>query len=75
MEPAYRSGDRLVTFNWSSISDGDVIVFKLGSTLFVKRVSKISGNLYFVGGDNKKLSTKFKPIKHNQIIGKVIFKY
>lgn len=35
----------------------------------------MSGQNIFVEGDNKKLSSKLKPIKFSQIVGKVILKY
>lgn len=75
MEPAYKPGDRVVTFNWVNPNMGDVIVFKLGKAHFIKRITKFENGQIKVGGDNKSVSSKFNPIKMNQMIGKVILKY
>lgn len=75
MEPTYFPNDRVLTFNWIKPKAGDVIVFWDGSRNFIKRVDFIKNSLVRVYGDNKKMSSKFKPINKSQIVGVVILKY
>ena len=75
MEPAFYDGDHVLTFNWIKLKTGDVVVFKSGDIWKIKRVIKTSADLIFVAGDNKKFSTKEKPVKKRDIIGKVILRY
>lgn len=75
MEPGYLSGDHVLTFNWRKVVAGDVVVFKLKGVNFIKRINKIKGDWVYVFGDNKVKSSKVGPIKKDQIIGRVIWKY
>lgn len=75
MLPAFKPGDRVVTFNWAKPKIGDVVVFKEGEKNFIKRVKNIKGTTYYVFGDNKKESSRVAPFSKNKIIGKVIYKY
>lgn len=75
MEPSFREGNHVLTFNWVRPKVGDVIVFRVSNSFVVKRVRRMSGQNIFVEGDNKKMSSKLGPIKIGQIVGKVIFKY
>lgn len=75
MEPFLRHGDHVLTFNWGKPKVGNVIVFMVFGDFFIKRISKILNQEAFVEGDNKKLSSKLKPIKFREIVGKVILKY
>lgn len=75
MFPTFIDGDHVLTFNWSKILVGNAVVFKSDSKNYLKRIKKISEDLIYLEGDNKKQSSKFKPIKLKQIIGKVILKY
>lgn len=75
MQPSFNPGDHVLTFNWATPKLGDVVVFKLGKDLFIKRITKFENGEIKVDGDNKSVSSKFRPIKFSQIIGKVILKY
>lgn len=75
MLPSYKSGDRVLTLNWFLPKKGDVVVFKSGKILKIKRVINMSADLIFIAGDNKKLSSQEKPVERQNVIGKVIVKY
>ena len=75
MLPVYKPGDHVLTFNWQSVKKGDVVVFKANGKFFIKRVVKLENNLVFIAGDNLHVSSKFSPIKLEQIIGRVVAKY
>jgi len=75
MEPSYREGERVLTFNWGKPRLGDVIVFKQKDKFYIKRVELITAGKITVSGDNKKLSSKFKPIDLRQVVGRVVLKY
>lgn len=75
MFPAYKPGDHVLTFNWGYIKAGDVIAFDVGLKHFIKRVERVRSGLYYVYGDNRRESAKMGPIKKEQIVGKVVFRY
>jgi phage repressor protein C with HTH and peptisase S24 domain len=75
MESAFNEGEHVLTFNCGGLKENDAVVFKSNSTYFIKRINRIAGDQVFVSGDNKKLSSIFKPINRAQIVGKVILKY
>lgn len=75
MEPVYRHGDHVLTFNWVQLKKGDVIVFKNEEKNFIKRIDKLDDGKVYVSGDNKLRISLISPIKQDQIIGKVILKY
>lgn len=74
MEPNYTQGEHVLTFNWVEPKKGQAIIYFEGK-YFIKRIKSINNNLIEVAGDNIKMSAKMKPIKKDQIIGKVILKY
>ena len=75
MEPSYYEGDRVLTFNFSKLKKNDVVVFRFSGQFHLKRIIRIENGLFYVDGDNKYVSTKYRPIKRELIIGKVVFKY
>lgn len=75
MLPSYKPGDHVLTFNWTNVKKGDVVVFCSPTRYFIKRVDKYVDNYVYVSGDNKRQRAKVKPIKADQIVGKVILKY
>ena len=78
MEPAFKEGERVLTFNFFSPQKRDVVVLKKSPKMMLKRVSKASRNSYFVLGDNLENSTDsrhFGPVQKGEIIGKVLLKY
>lgn len=42
---------------------------------YIKRVDKISGDLFYTSADNKNQSTRVYKVKKEQIVGKVFLKY
>lgn len=81
MSPTYSPGDNvLVSFLpliFSKPRKGDVVVFEKYNRLYIKRISKIEKEKYFLVGDNKKDSMdsrRFGLVSDNQIRGKVIRK-
>lgn len=75
MEPSFREDDHVLTFNWSRLRIGNVIVFEKDGRHFIKRVEKIAkGNIY-VTGDNQSESAKIGPVTFKEVIGRIILKY
>ncbi len=75
MEPNFYEGDHVLTLNWIKPKVNDVVVFKNEGNFYLKRITKIKRDLFYVGGDNLKRSSRFGVIKKSQIIGKVVMKY
>lgn len=73
MLPAFKPGDRVLTFNWSRIKSGSSVVFKKRNKYYVKRVVGINKGMVAIAGDNKAKSSKMGPIKNDQIVGRVIW--
>jgi len=79
MEPTIKNGETVlassIPFLFSNPKVGDVVVFKKNEKVFIKRITKIDGEKYFVGGDNKKDSLdsrKIGLVERSGIAGKVI---
>ena len=84
MEPAYRSGDRLFIshliyfFRRPRIKEVIVLGDPRTDRLILKRIEGVSGDDYFVSGDNLEASTDsraFGPVTKKDILGKVILRY
>lgn len=75
MIPDYRPGDYVVTFNWTDVRAGDVVIFKVNGKNYIKRVRKNLKDLVEVVGDNEKESSKVGPVKRSDIIGRVVLLY
>ncbi len=73
--PIYKPGDHVLIFNWGGFYAGDVVVFKKGGKNLIKRITKTSDGQIYVRGDNKVKSVVVDPIKQEDVVGKVIFKY
>ena len=81
MEPLLLHGDKILTTNifylFKSPQINDIVVFKDITNVFVKRITKIINDKYFVSGDNQNdsLDSKdFGAISKSQILGKFIYK-
>ncbi|MEK7168569.1 MAG: S26 family signal peptidase [Patescibacteria group bacterium] len=81
MEPLFLHGDKILTTNifylFKSPQINDIVVFKDITNVFVKRITKIINDKYFVSGDNQNdsLDSKdFGAISKSQILGKFIYK-
>ncbi len=78
MYPTLKSGEYLLVNKFAKkFFVGDIVVFKLGEKFLVKRVTKISGDKYFVVGDNQSDSLdseSFGAISKNSVVGKVFTK-
>ncbi len=75
MIPDYKPGDYVVTFNWTDVRAGDVVIFKMNGKNYIKRVQKKLKDLVEVAGDNDKESSKVGPVKRSDIIGRVVLLY
>jgi len=75
MEPAFFEGDHVLTFNWVSSKKRDVVVFSQNNNYFLKRVERLRGDLIWVLGDNREMSSRLASIKKTQVIGRVVLKY
>jgi type IV secretory pathway protease TraF len=65
-----------IPFIFSNPKKNDIVAFRLGNEIFIKRISKIENNKYFLEGDNKNDSfdsRKLGTIERKNILGKVIF--
>ena len=79
MEPILKNGDIVLinrlAYVFSSPKKGDIIAAKINKKVFIKRITKIDNNKFFLCGDNQKDSLdsrKFGLISKKDIIGKVI---
>lgn len=81
MEPLFLHGDKILTtslfYLFKSPRINDIVVFREKNKIFLKRITKIKKNKYFISGDNQNdsLDSKdFGAISKNQILGKFIYK-
>lgn len=79
MEPALQNGDDVLVnklaYLFASPQKGDIVAAKVNGKVFIKRISAINKDQYFLVGDNPEdsLDSKnFGSITRKQIIGKVI---
>lgn len=79
MEPKINNGSFFLAsslpFVFRKPRIGDIVIFKSGDRIIVKKISKIESNKYIIKGENEMDSFKFKPIKRNEILGKVVCKF
>ncbi|MDP2632425.1 MAG: S24/S26 family peptidase [Candidatus Curtissbacteria bacterium] len=75
MIPDYKPGDYVVTFNWTDVRAGDVVIFKLNGKNHIKRVQKKLKDIVEVAGDNEKESSRVAPVRRADIIGRVVLLY
>ena len=75
MVPDYKPGDYVITFNWTDVRAGDVVIFKVNGKNYIKRVKKKLKGLVEVTGDNEKESSPVGPVKREDIIGRVVLLY
>lgn len=80
MEPTLRQGQSVlvssIPFFIAKPKIGDIVVFRKDQKVFIKRISKVDGNKFFVCGDNEQDSFDSRVIgwvKKEDILGKVIF--
>ena len=80
MEPTLTQGKSIlvssIPFIFSKPKVGDIVAFKKDGKTFIKRITKINGEKYFISGDNEKDSLdsrKFGWINKSDILGKVIY--
>jgi len=81
MEPTLSQGQTVlasfIPFLFSKPKVDDIVAFRKGEKMFIKRISKINGEKYFVSGDNKEDSMdsrRFGWILKKDIVGKVVYK-
>jgi signal peptidase I len=81
MEPSFKNGSFVlissIPYLFVVPKVGDTIAFQKEDKVFVKRVTKINGEKYFVKGDNEKDSMDSRRlgwIKRKEIVGKVIYR-
>ena len=64
----------IIPYLFKNPKKGDVIIFKTGSKLLIKRILSVKGKKYQAGGDNIGHSRDFGNLKKSDILGKVIYK-
>jgi len=79
MSPTYHSGQIVfvnrLTYLFRHPKIGDIVAARVDGKVLIKRISKISGNTFFLRGDNRDDSFDsgtFGYIFRKQLIGKVI---
>lgn len=76
MLPALSPGDSVVIWRGNGVSVGDVVVAKIGIKHYIKRVSKVAGDKFYLTGDNPKHSVdsrSFGWVGRERILGRVFF--
>lgn len=80
MEPEIKNGGSVIVscipYFFSKPKIGDIVAFKKNRKVFIKRITKIDGENYFVKGDNKRDSLDSRRlgwIERKDILGRVIF--
>lgn len=76
MYPTFKEGDYIISrpYFFGTPRVGDVVIISHDGKNLIKRIEKISGDRYFVTGDNFSSSTDsrvFGPITRDEIVGKV----
>lgn len=78
MMPVFKPNDRVIVssipYIFSKPRIRDVVVFRYNDKMLVKRIIKVSNNLFEIRGDNKNDSLDVNSVKRDKILGKVIFK-
>lgn len=77
MNPNFLPGDLVLIWRTKNAKKNDVVIFERDEDYYLKRVSKVEENKYFLEGDNKKESIdsrEFGWVEKKDIIGKVIYK-
>lgn len=77
MIPLLNPEDEVIVWKLSKLKIGDIAVLKKNKKFYIKRVSKIKDDKYFLLGDNEKESVdsrKFGWVFKKDIIGKMILK-
>jgi signal peptidase I len=81
MEPQIKSGETVlvsgIPYWFKTPKINDIVAFKDKKKVLIKRIVRITGDKYFVAGDNKKDSLDsrdFGFISRKQISGKVFYK-
>lgn len=80
MEPTIKSGQTIFAsglfYLFQKPRIGDIVAFRQGDKVFIKRIKKVLNDKYFLTGDNKQDSLdsrKLGFISRKQILGKVIY--
>lgn len=80
MEPKIKYGDTILVSNifylFKKPTIGDIVALKEKDKIFIKRITKVIKEKYFLEGDNKKDSldsNQFGLFSRQQILGKVFF--
>lgn len=79
MEPAIKNGSVVVAssipFMFRSPKKNDIVAFKFGNKIFIKRISSVSKDMYYLEGDNKEDSLDSRRmgwINRKSITGEVL---
>ena len=72
MEPALKEKQRVWLFRWALPSVGQIDAFRKDGKLFVKRVSKISGDKFYFEGDNRADSLHVGWVLKKDVEGRVL---
>jgi phage repressor protein C with HTH and peptisase S24 domain len=77
MQPAYKPGDTLIGTGWFRPEVGQVVIVKRASHVIIKRITRMSGELLWIEGDNPSSSTDsrmFGPVSRFELKAKIIRK-
>ncbi len=79
MEPTIKNGDRVLVNRLAYLLDSpkieDIVATKMDKKIFIKRITSVKQERYFIAGDNPNDSfdsRKFGMIGKDRVIGKVI---
>jgi nickel-type superoxide dismutase maturation protease len=81
MEPTIKNGETVLVSNlfyaFKTPKIGDIVAFRDGDEVLIKRITSISKEKYFLAGDNQRDSLDSRKsglISKQKILGKVIYK-
>lgn len=79
MEPTLKNGDKVLvnrlSYMFKTPQKNNIVAVRVDGKIYIKRISKIENNTFFLTGDNANDSydsRKYGMVGREQIIGKVI---
>jgi signal peptidase I len=78
MEPVYKEGDLVLSFNYSNPKVGTAVLFNHNRQVYLKRITQIRDNKYYLAGDNQVDSHDSKDfgwVGKSSLVGSVVKKF